>query len=120
MAAWGTTTDPVPLLHGLGAIAGEELPVHPDINLVRSRDAGDALATTLGSNQAALLLANGGLAVGADLLEAATRLWFVEERARVALSAPEPKPPAGDWEQRLTHTTAELTRAKAWFLARFG
>ena len=66
-----------------------------------------------------LLRANGGLAVGADLVEAATRLWFLEERARVALAA---APGAGDdidWAPRLAHTGIELRRAKAWFAARF-
>lgn len=119
MVAWGVGTDDVPLHHGLGAIAGVRIPVHPDVNLIASTAAADRAAATLGPHHGVLLRANGGLAVGADLIEAATRLWFLEERARVALAA---APSAGadiDWESRLIHTGIELRRAKAWFAARF-
>lgn len=119
MVAWGVTVEDLPLRHGLGAIAGVRIPVHPDVDLIASAESGERAAATLGPHHGALLRANGGLAVGADLLEAATRLWFVEERARVVLAA---APPAGadiEWGHRLTHTGAELRRAKAWFAARF-
>jgi HCOMODA/2-hydroxy-3-carboxy-muconic semialdehyde decarboxylase len=120
MVAWGVADDDVPLLHGLGAIAGETIPVHTDLDLISSQEAGDRVAETLADNHAVLLLANGGLAVGADLVEAATRLWFAEERATVALSTRTTAPPVGDWEHRLTHSHIELIRAQAWFCARFG
>ena len=87
MVAWGVGTTPLPLLHGLGAIAGRQVLVHPDPLLVTSAAAGDAVATTLGTDDAVLLRSNGGLAVGSTLAEAATRLWFTEERAAVALAA---------------------------------
>ena len=119
MVAWGTSTDPVPLFHGLGAIAGEVVPVHPDLDLISTRESGDSAAATLSLHYGALLLANGGFAVGDDLLEAATRLWFLEERASVAIRARGSQPPQGDWEHRLTHTAIELKRAMAWFQARF-
>lgn len=117
--AWGVATDDLPLCHGLGAIAGVRIPVHPDFDLIASTEAGERAAATLGPHHGMLLRANGGLAAGADLIEAATRLWFLEERARVALSA---APGAGDdidWGHRLTHTGIELRRAEAWFAARF-
>ncbi|MGH9135703.1 MAG: class II aldolase/adducin family protein [Acidimicrobiales bacterium] len=121
MAAWATHAEPLPLLHGLGLLAGTEVPVHPDLDLITTPSAGDAAAITLGPNQAALLLANGGFAVGASLLEAATRLWYTEERARIALAAPVTRlGDAGEWERRRRHSQAELDRAMAWFLARFG
>lgn len=120
MVAWGVTVQDVPLLHGLGAIAGKTIPVHSDLDLISSREAGDRVARTLAGNDAALLLANGGFAVGADLVEAATRLWFTEERATVALSARTTEQPVGDWEHRLTHRHVELLRAQAWFCSRFG
>ena len=119
MVAWGVALEDLPLRHGLGAIAGVRIPVHPDFDLIASTEAGESAAATLGSHHGMLLRANGGLAVGADLIEAATRLWFLEERARVVLEA---APGAGadiDWEHRLTHTAVELRRAKAWFAARF-
>lgn len=132
MVAWGVGTTPLPLLHGLGAIAGRQVLVHPDPLLVTTAAAGDAVASTLGTDDAVLLRANGGLAVGPSLVEAATRLWFAEERAAVALAAaaatgpgvdgPGGGPPVGDdvWEARLADTPAELRRAVAWFAARFG
>ena len=120
MVAWGVEARDAPLLHGLGAIAGVRIPVHPDFHLIASTEAGEGAAATLGPHHAVLLRANGGLAVGADLIEAATRLWFLEERARVALAAAPGAYADIDWEHRLTHTGIELGRAKAWFAARFG
>ena len=120
MVAWGVEVEDLPLRHGLGAIAGVRIPVHPDFDLIASAESGERAAATLGLHHGALLRANGGFAVGADLLEAATRLWFLEERARVVLAA---GPSAGadiEWGHRLAHTEAELRRAKAWFAARFG
>jgi len=119
MVAWGVGTLDIPLLHGLGALAGSVVPVHPEIALIASKDLGEEVANTLGNNLAVLLCANGGLAVGSDLLEAATRLWFVEERARVALSAHSNVQPSGDWDARVGFTPIEMSRAKAWFHARF-
>ena len=87
MAAWGVRGDPVPLLHGIGGLAGEVVPVHDDLALITTLESGDRMAATLGNNKSMLLLANGGVAVGADLLEAATRLWYLEERCRVAVEA---------------------------------
>ncbi len=119
MVAWGVTVEDLPLQHGLGAIAGVRIPVHPDVDLIASAESGQRAAATLGPHHGVLLRANGGLAVGTDLVEAATRLWFLEERARVALAT---APSAGadiDWGNRHTHTAVELRRAKAWFAARF-
>lgn len=119
MVAWGVATEDLPLRHGLGAIAGERIPVHPDFELIASTEAGEGAAATLGPHHGVLLRANGGLAVGADLIEAATRLWFLEERARVVLAAVPGAVTDIDWEHRLAHTGIELRRAKAWFSARF-
>lgn len=124
IATWATGTAELPLLHGLGALCGSTVPVHPERTLVSTAAAGDRAAASLAGNQALLLLANGGLAVGEDLLTAATRLWFLEERSRIALAAPpgagpsesEPNP----WSERLADTLVELARARAWFEAAFG
>ena len=120
MAAWGVRGEPVPLLHGMGGLAGEVVPVHPDLDLITTLDSGDRMAATLGNNKSMLLLANGGVAVGADLLEAATRLWYLEERCRVAVEAGSVRQPDGAWSGRLSRSAPELVRAKAWFAARFG
>jgi HCOMODA/2-hydroxy-3-carboxy-muconic semialdehyde decarboxylase len=120
MVAWGTRGAPLPLRHGLGLLAGAHVRVHADLQLVTDHEAGDAVAATLGQDACVLLLGNGGLAAGRDLLEAATRLWFLEERARVALTAaPEPTsaqdPDDGEWRRRGRHSAAELDRAMTWF-----
>lgn len=119
MAAWGVREGNVPLLHGMGGLAGEVVPTHPDLKLITTLAEGDEVAATLGNNQALLLWANGGLAVGADLVEAATRLWYLEERCRVAAEAGEVRQPDGKWPERLASSAPELVRAKAWFQARF-
>ena len=120
MAAWGVRGEPVPLLHGMGGLAGEVVPIHPDLALITTLESGDRMAATLGDNRSMLLLANGGVAVGADLLEAATRLWYLEERCRVAVEAGPVEQPDGAWAERLSGSAPELVRAKAWFAARFG
>ena len=120
MAAWGERGAEVPLMHGMGGLAGKVVPVHPDLDLITTLDSGDRMAATLGDNRSMLLQANGGLAVGADLVEAATRLWYLEERCRVAVETAGLSQPVGAWAQRLSHSAPELIRAKAWFAARFG
>ena len=120
MAAWGVRGEAVPLLHGMGGLAGEVVPVHDDLALITTLESGDRMAATLGDNKSMLLLANGGVAVGADLLEAATRLWYLEERCRVAVEAGPVSRPEGAWAERLGDSAPELVRAKAWFAARFG
>jgi ribulose-5-phosphate 4-epimerase/fuculose-1-phosphate aldolase len=93
--------------------------VHPDVDLISTPAQGSALAATLGGDFSVILRANGCLSVGASLSEALTRLYFLEERARVALHA------AGsgagiEWGDRDRHTGAELARAMAWVEAAFG
>ena len=119
MAAWGVREGDVPLLHGMGGLAGEVVPTHPDLALITTLAEGDQVAATLGDNLSMLLWANGGLAVGADLVEAATRLWYLEERCRVAVQAGDVARPAGNWPARLGSSAPELVRAKAWFEACF-
>jgi ribulose-5-phosphate 4-epimerase/fuculose-1-phosphate aldolase len=118
---WGIGLDDLPLLHGLGALAGHPVRVHDDIELVTTPDRGAKVAGTLGDAASVILRANGALAVGRDPVEAATRLYFLEERARVATrSTAAPPGDASTWARRLEHTDPELTRAVNWFEARFG
>lgn len=121
---WGVSAEPLPLLHGLGGMAGRTVRTHPDIELVKTAEAGEAVARTLGDDYCVLLAANGCLAVGADLLEAATRLWFLEDRARVAVQARG----AGltpitireyTWDRRLQDSVPELVRAREWMRRTF-
>lgn len=120
VVAWGVGTDDLPLMHGLGAIAGARVPVHDDIELITTADSGAAVAATLAGNDSVILRANGALSVGTDPIEAATRLYFLEERARVALTASaDPQSDREIWDRRREHTAPELRRAIAWFAARF-
>ena len=66
-----------------------------------------------------LLWANGGLAVGAaDLVEAATHLWCLEEPCRIAVQAGAVERLAGSWPAHLSQSAPEHVCAKAWFQAR--
>ena len=118
VVTWGVGTEELPLLHGLGALAGERVRVHPDVDLISTLTQGAAVAEALGDGQAVVLRSNGCLAVGATPLEALTRLYFLEERARVALGQTIDR---GDisWRARFRHTEAELQRAMAWIQATF-
>jgi ribulose-5-phosphate 4-epimerase/fuculose-1-phosphate aldolase len=124
--AWGVKTTDLPLVHGLGLICGERVRVHPDISLVDSVERARATVATLDRDWALLLRANGALAVGGSLDEAGARLWFLEDRARVALQGlgstlssrrgpAGPETAAPDWVERSRHVPAELRRAAAWF-----
>lgn len=118
---WGVGTRELPLLHGLGALAGRRVPVHPAVELIASAAAAAAAVATLGGGWAMLLRANGALAVGTSLEEAAARLWFLEDRARVALGATIEEPISEEvWQRRERDVGIELRRAVDWFRARFG
>ena len=120
VVAWGVGTADLPLLHGLGGLAGAHVGVHDHPQLITTSAQAEAAARRLGRDFCLILRANGAFAVGADLPEAATRLYFLEERARVALEAPAPSElPPEQRRQRLRHSDAELVRAKAWFVSRF-
>ena len=122
---WGVTNERLPLLHGLGGIAGTVVRVHPEIELVKSAEHADRVAATLGDDSSMLLATNGALSVGSDLLEAATRLWFLEERARVVVRARSAcigmeSRPERLWDLRTEDSGAELVRAKRWMRRTFG
>lgn len=122
---WGVGTEPLPLLHGLGGMAGWEVQVYPGIGLVKSPEEGRAVTAALGRDFAVLLRANGCLAVGEDLAEAAVRLWYLEERARVAVQARAAAvgtggAPTQDWAARLGDSSAEMVRAKRWLSSAHG
>lgn len=119
VVSWGVGTDNLPLLHGLGALAGRRVGVSPDVDLISTLSQGTAVAEVLGNDHAVVLRANGCLTVGTTPLEALTRLYFLEERARVAISSPAGRQER-DWETRLRHTSAEMPRAMAWVEAVFG
>ena len=125
VSAWAVSSEELPLLHGLGAIAGEKVNNHNDINLITSSKSATNLAKTLGTDASLILGSNGCLATGGNLLEAAVRLYFLEERARIAILARNTgiklrKISKKDWEKRISNTRAETLRAMKWFEKTFG
>ena len=124
VVTWGVSAEPLPLLHGLGGMAGRTVRTHPGIELVKTAEAGESVARTLAEDSCVLLAANGCLAVGADLLEASTRLWYLEERARVAVQVRSAGlTPATvreyTWARRLLDSSPELVRAREWMRRSF-
>ena len=117
---WGTGVDDLPLRHGLGALAGVRVRVHDHRELITRLDQADRVAATLGDDASVILRANGALSVGTSPLEAATRLYYLEERARVATATTTAADiDTATWERRVVHSGPELTRAMTWFEARF-
>lgn len=122
VVAWGVGGLELPVLHGLGLLAGRRVPVHHDVELVSDTGRAAAAAAALGQAQALVLRANGALAVGGDLLEAVTRLYALEERALVALTARAARVAPGDtqdWGTREQDSAVEMHRACRWFAERF-
>jgi HCOMODA/2-hydroxy-3-carboxy-muconic semialdehyde decarboxylase len=84
-SAFGVAATPIRALHGQGAFVGEEVPLHDDARLVRSKELGLAVAQTLGVENAVLLRGNGAVTVGATVGEAVARMWVLEASARLNL-----------------------------------
>jgi ribulose-5-phosphate 4-epimerase/fuculose-1-phosphate aldolase len=117
---WAVGSAKLPLLHGLGAIAGEIVKNYNDINLINNMGTATKVAKTLGSDVSIILGSNGCLSTGGNLLEAATRLYFLEERSRIAIHTRSAgiklrKNSKKDWKIRMNHTKAETIRAVNWF-----
>ena len=122
---WAVSLDELPLLHGLGAISGERVKNHKYINLITSDIAAGEVAKSLGNDISIILGSSGCLSTGENLLQAATRLYFLEERARIAIFAKSSrikirKISKESWRERLIHTSAETIRAMNWFKKTFG
>ena len=124
-STWAVSSEDLPLLHGLGAISGEIIKNHNDINLITTDDSAKKVIKKLGSDISIILGSNGCLSTGKSLLEAATRLYFLEERARIAIFAKS----AGikvrniskkNWDERKKFSEAETVRAMYWFEKTFG
>jgi HCOMODA/2-hydroxy-3-carboxy-muconic semialdehyde decarboxylase len=86
---------PIRPLHGQGAFLGEEVPVYDDARLIRSREAGEALAEDLGNAGGIVMRGNGAVTVGTSVGAAAARMWVLERSAEMnqaAASAGMPRP----------------------------
>lgn len=73
-------------LHNSGTVPGET-PLYERVGLVRSRELGDEVAKTLGSNRAMLLRGHGANVADADVRRAIVVACFLEESARLHLDA---------------------------------
>jgi HCOMODA/2-hydroxy-3-carboxy-muconic semialdehyde decarboxylase len=74
---------PIRPLHGQGAFLGEEVPVYDDARLIRSRDAGEALAERLGDAGGVVMRGNGAVTVGKSIGTAVARMWVLEVSAEI-------------------------------------
>jgi ribulose-5-phosphate 4-epimerase/fuculose-1-phosphate aldolase len=125
VSTWAVSSDELPLLHGLGAIPGERVKNNNNINLITTEISAKEVAESLGNDISIILGSNGSLTTGKNLLEAATRLYFLEERARIAIYTLSTgiklrKISKKDWKTRTKHTSAETLRAMSWFEKTFG
>ncbi len=107
---------PIKALHGQGAFLGREVPVLDDATLIRDRDRGKALADRLGEGDALLLRGNGAVTVGADVGEAAARMWVLEASAEInwrAAAAGSPRALSEDEFSYWSSVSAEIL-ARIW------
>lgn len=84
-AAVAASGRPLRALHGQGVLAGREIPVHPDARLVRTQQAGEAVAVSLGAAGSVLLRGNGAVTTGNEPGVAAARMWALEASAALNL-----------------------------------
>ena len=124
VSTWAVSSEDLPLLHGLGAIAGERVKNNKNIDLITTKNSAIEVAKNLGNDISIILGSNGCLSTGENLLEAATRLYFLEERARIAIFAKSSgikiRTISKDaWRERVKHTQAETIRAMNWFKKTF-
>ncbi len=69
--------------HGFSAYFAPAPPLWNDPGLVRSDEAADGVAGTLGDGRAVVLRGNGAVTVGTTIEEAAVLAWYLEDSARV-------------------------------------
>jgi len=111
LVSWSGAGGPPPLLHGLGGIA-EPVGYWPDPDLITSTERAESVARALAGGATLVLRGNGGLAVGAELSEAITRAWCLEDRCAVALVA---VPRSHPTQASQPFTDEELSRRSSWF-----
>lgn len=91
---------PIRPLHGQGAFLGEEVPVYDDARLIRSRDAGEALAERLGDAGGVVMRGNGAVTVGKSIGTAVARMWVLEVSAEInRTAAAVGSPQVLNWEE---------------------
>jgi ribulose-5-phosphate 4-epimerase/fuculose-1-phosphate aldolase len=83
----GAAGKPVHPCHGFGGMLGPLVPVHPETDLIVNAEMGDQVAKALDGYTALLLRGNGALVTGADVERAVVHAIYLEEAARIELSA---------------------------------
>lgn len=72
--------------HGFGAFFYPAPAYWNDPTLMRSAEVASAVAETLGGSSGIILRANGAVVAGADLKQAVTLAWFLEDMCRIELA----------------------------------
>jgi HCOMODA/2-hydroxy-3-carboxy-muconic semialdehyde decarboxylase len=96
-----------PVQHGFGGIAAS-VATYGGVDLIHEAALGAAAAAALGAAQALILRGNGVLAVGANIPEAAARMWSLEERCAVALR---------EGAQAAAFSAEEMQARQRWYAA---
>jgi HCOMODA/2-hydroxy-3-carboxy-muconic semialdehyde decarboxylase len=73
--------------HGFGSYFHPEVPFWPDPGLLRTDEAAEAVATTMGDAPAVVFGGNGAATAGATPEQALCLAWFLEDASRVELAA---------------------------------
>src|SRR5918993_774334 len=107
---------PMRVLHGHAAFLGRGGPVYGDARLIRERDAGEALARSLGDAGGVVMRGNGAVTVGVDVGAAVARMWVLERSAEInrdASSAGSPEP-LSDIEFAYWESVSEEILVRIW------
>jgi HCOMODA/2-hydroxy-3-carboxy-muconic semialdehyde decarboxylase len=79
--------EPLRPVHYLGSILGAVVPIHDVADLVLGPDSGVEVADALGGHAALMLRGNGQVVVGRSLEEATARALYLDESAKLSISA---------------------------------
>lgn len=86
-AAFSMTDTPLQPLRHFAYVFGDALAIHPDPTHIRTREQGDAVATTLGAASACLLRSHGTVVVADSIEMLLMRCVDLEENARTQVFA---------------------------------
>jgi len=111
--ALGQIGEPLRMLHNSGAIFNDGVPMFDRVGLIRSRELGDAIATTLGSKRAMLLRGHGANLADRDVRAATVAACLLEEAAEIQLRALAAA--GGRAEQLHAFSAEEASRAREEF-----
>ncbi|MBV1910706.1 MAG: class II aldolase/adducin family protein [Kangiellaceae bacterium] len=82
LSALGVTAKP---RHGFGTYFWPEIPLWPDVQLIRTPEQANGIANMLGTGKAIIMQGNGLITAGEDIEKAVVWTWYAEDTARVEL-----------------------------------